>query len=143
MRGISFQPDMVAAIAEGIKTQTRQMLSDRPYKVGEVLYVKEGWARLSTGDILGGQRPAMFMPRHLARYYIKITAIRKQRLWNITEREAKAEGFYGSIDFGRKWESLYPSAPLYRKRKYNKKWDYAWDLNPEVVVYEFEREKKS
>jgi len=178
MRGISFQPDMVQAIAEGRKTQTRRMISNWPHKVGEVLYVKEQWwKRRSLASLFSPipnineekwrRQPAMFMPRKLTRYYIKITAVRTQRVQEITEVEAQAEGMTTLMSNGKTgycdvfkivWHSLYPPAPkemcphprspddnvapIYRKRKHQKKWDYAWHLNPEVQVYEFVREEK-
>ena len=154
MNKLSFTPDMVQAIVEGRKTQTRRKLGPRPLKVGEVVYVGEQWLRNGCGEstlaagwlsptLKGWRKHAGYtMPRSLARYYLRITAVREQRLQEITEAEATAEGFelidsgiVGSMPgrlnpryrFMEKWQSLHPTG------------EYAWENNPIVQVYEFER----
>ncbi len=71
MKGILFKPDMVKAIVEGEKTQTRRLINPQPpitslpvmggefsvcghdyfsrYEVGGVVYIKESWEILK-GD---------------------------------------------------------------------------------------------
>ena len=91
------------------------------YRPGDILYVKEAlkesidhdgtWARYKTDNLMvitrGGYRrwqsddgtpwknkviPARYMPRSAARTFIEITDVRCERIQDITESDAKAEG---------------------------------------------------
>ena len=73
----------------------------------------------------------MMMPAWAARHFIKILSIRAERLQEITDKNADAEGFYDSQDSVRStvrfmdfWDSI------------NK--DYPFESNPWVFRYEFE-----
>lgn len=115
------QSASVVGLQCGAKTQTRRLAKKREtprYKLGETLYVKEAieWtgsvttrnpiitrdaavyqadrARCPldawpwTRDVLS----AMFMPQGLRRIEVTITEVRRQRLQQITEADAVAEG---------------------------------------------------
>ena len=90
-------------------------------------------------------RNARFMPRWASRITLEVTGTRIERMQEISEEDAKAEGvpckLEGSdenqwgplalLNFGRLWTSLYPAGPK------------SWDANPWVVVIEFKRVEQS
>jgi hypothetical protein len=83
-------------------------------------------------------RPSIHMPRWAARLFLRVTDVRLERVQDITEEGAIAEGVRGdehdwadqptpSMCFSALWDSL------------NAKRGYGWDANPWVWVYKFER----
>lgn len=212
MKGILFKPDMIQAIIEGRKTQTRRLIQPQPdlglpeferyshitvgnfpptkidkngeaypgdeifgaytddgewgwrcpYQVGEVVYVKEAWATEKRYDpfkpselpyypkifyvsdgvgewpsnlSIGRLRSPLHLTEAFARYFIKITDVRAERLQEISEEDAKAEGVAEANCathhksarevYGELWDSLNPK--------------YPWEINPWVWVYSFEK----
>lgn len=140
---VLFSGEMVRAILEGRKTQTRRVVKPQPelnqrlgllwkghyygirtdglpylktfvqecpYGVpGDRLWVRETWARVSDGEKYGvcyrvdgedqidgeaGERwrPSIFMPRQASRITLEITGVRVQRVQEISEEDAIAEG---------------------------------------------------
>ncbi len=90
-------------------------------------------------------KPSIFMPKEAARIFLKVTNIRVERLHDISENDAIAEGIK-SID---NVCYDYLSDKFYRKpyesfctlwTKINGK--ESWNQNPFVWVYEFERTEK-
>ena len=130
-RPILFKGEMVRAIMEGRKTQTRRIAkSDKcPYgKIGDRLWVRESF-RLSTWDDCscyemcsckigapmysadfngdkdwGPWKPSIHMPRSASRINLEIKNIKVERLQDITEKDAQAEGIY--------WDNFCPSGVL-------------------------------
>lgn len=131
-----------------------------PYGVpGDRLWVREAWRTVPAVDHLppreltsahriwyeadaphqpgfGKLRPSMFMPRWVSRITLEITSVRVERLQEISEADAKAEGvaiknspaaFLTSYARGFRdlWESI--NGPG------------SWDANPWVWVVEFRR----
>ncbi|MFN9031564.1 MAG: hypothetical protein ACK5XM_15445 [Betaproteobacteria bacterium] len=130
-----------------------------PYgQVGDRLWVRETWAvphscdhlkpsEIPTGTrvhyaadgALGGllKRPSMFMPRWASRITLEITGVRVERLQDISEADAKAEGCSKPTpvcedddcsyraDYERLWESI--NGPG------------SWAANPWVWVLEFKQ----
>jgi hypothetical protein len=83
----------------------------------------------------GRGRSPLFMPREAARITLEVKSVRIERLRDITEDDARAEGVtitdYRILDsktaFVLLWDSL------------NAKRGYGWESNPWVWVYEFMR----
>ena len=178
-RPIIFNTEMVQAILDGRKTQTRRVIKNPekleglmlsgeeenwcPYgKIGDRLWVRETWANIlelspeknlvyKATDWKGWLEyevepikwsSPLFMPRWASRITLEITNIRVERLQDITEEDAEAEGIswshsggpfdnpeiIGAIEnFAYFWDSL------------NAKRGYPWDSNPWVWVIEFKK----
>jgi hypothetical protein len=105
----------------------------------------DGWGRI---------RPAITMPRWVARLFLKITDIRIDRLQNITEEDCIAEGMQstiptilepGYIDLKPVWmvdinrrKEFWNSARFAFKDTWNRTNNkYNWDSNPWVWVLKF------
>ena len=101
--------------------------------------------------------PSIHMPREAARIFLRVTSVRCERLQEITEEGAKAEGICGFFlgmgetgysatpdaksfydgpvgAFANLWDSTMPKH-LYKFKRY----PYYWEDNPWVWVIEFER----
>ena len=81
----------------------------------------------------GKVRSPLFMPAWAARDFIQITGVRAERLQEITEEDAVAEGIKSDptiaiYEYSRVWDSI------------NK--DYPWASNPWIFRYEFKRVDK-
>jgi hypothetical protein len=172
-RPIIFSVPMVRAILEGRKSQTRRIkraheniapgiTSDAircPYgQPGDLLWVRETWysppkplndclGYAADGDHPHGctyrKRPSIFMPRWASRLTLRITAVRVERLQEISAADSRAEGLewvaptYGVGGIAASWNG----DPV---QSYRALWESingkgSWDLNPWVWVIEFER----
>lgn len=86
-------------------------------------------------------KPSIHMPREVARIFLKITGVRVERVQDITENDAVAEGTTNYLMAGgRQHEEMSMRA------QFSMLWDslnvkrgYGWEVNPWVWVYEFER----
>jgi hypothetical protein len=86
--------------------------------------------------------PAIFMPRWASRITLEVTGVRVQRLWDITNEDAIAEGCTG----GAHVPGFTDESPADPYEEYAELWDtlnahrgYGWDKNPWVWVVEFRR----
>ena len=93
-----------------------------PYQPGDILYVRETWCRYDDDHIIDGRkyaykadaspiseearkkfgyrwRPSIHMPKEAARIWLKVTDVRVERLQDITEDGAEAEGMPDSLDY--------------------------------------------
>lgn len=89
---------------------------------------------------VGRYRPGMFMPRWASRITLEVTEVRVERLQDISEADAMAEG-----SFGWAGEQDTPARDLPEARLvYRQLWESingpgSWDANPWVWVVEFRR----
>jgi hypothetical protein len=142
-----------------------------PYQPGDILYVRETWKKAPNGyyyyedwqkdDIadVTKWKPSIHMPKEAARIWLKVTDVRVERLQEITEEQASAEGTNpwdeacyenngwhptlsdpdsggepNIIDgFHKLWDSTIKKNDLDR---------YGWNTNPWVWVIEFKQCKK-
>ena len=130
-----------------------------PICTGDILYVRETWKKAPNGyyyyedwqrnDIadVTKWKPSIHMPKEAARIWLKVTDVRVERLHEITEDGAKAEGAIDNRGFIHSPENEYDRIHTAREhfiRIWNstiKKSDldrYGWDANPWVWVIEFE-----
>nr|DAH05488.1 MAG TPA: hypothetical protein [Bacteriophage sp.] len=98
----------------------------------------------ATNEISGDARwhPSIHMPKEAARIWLKVTDVRVERLQNITETQAQAEGCDSGLltgactargQFEYLWNSTIKKSDLDR---------YGWNASPWVWVIEFERCEK-
>lgn len=98
-----------------------------------------------SGGLLSGTegrwRPSIHMPRWASRIMLEITAVRVERLRDITESDARAEGTYGpnpAVVGGEESEVGFPShVDEFRYLWKSIKGPDSWDANPWVWVVEF------
>lgn len=173
---ILFNSEMVKAIIDGRKTQTRRIAKTDtpPVTRGDILYVRETWAQDKDGGYLykadsifkemqGADfsikwKPSIHMPQKAVRILLEVTSIRKERLQDITEADAIAEGAepFSPFDLQQMPLSLITCLPngdkVIKKTAragFYKTWEsitkkhsnYNWNSNPCVWVIEFKKTK--
>ena len=137
----------------------RQILRSCPYgQPGDRLWVREtfckiigqsgGWIETDyqatythgdrLGDTLGIKKrwtPSIHMPRHASRITLEVTGVRVERLQDISEADAIAEGVRNSLHL--------PGGRFARENFEHLWWtihgDGSWESNPWVWVIEFKR----
>lgn len=160
---IIFNTEMVKAILDDRKTQTRRIIKLQPpnhvgtcpYSIGKKLWVRETWNDDWCDNVIyradGGSaitagykkepkwKPSIFMPKNYARIWLEVTAIGIERLQDITEQDAMEEGdpnqgLIASENTHVEWfNQLWDSI--------NKKRGYGWGKNPWVWVIKFKKIK--
>ncbi len=145
------------------QTITCHLLIKHRYHVGEIVYIKEAcciwcferdgvkdacYKTDEDGDVLPAPmthcsepqhwRSPLFMPAWAARYFIQILDVRPERLQEITEEDAIAEGIPAFAPGGKVQSSTIP------RKQYLILWDsinkeYPWSTNPWVFRYQFKR----
>ena len=102
---------------------------------------REKWWNKST--ILDQWQPSIFMPRWASRITLEITDIRVERLQDITEEDAKAEGMNKAI--GWMFGFVSPETDNRLREIFRCLWNkingkkHSWESNPFVWVIEFKR----
>lgn len=136
------------------------LMRDFPYgQPGDRLWVKETFfdttpfrdaplfggrtspiAYRADGEFIGCHKwkPSIYMPRSVSRILLEVTGVRIERLQNISEADAEAEG----VDFLRQVPDA--DETLTARQLYECLWDGinrdgSWDANPWVWVVEFRR----
>jgi hypothetical protein len=91
-----------------------------------------GWKYRADGEVdrddlegfFTGWKPSIHMPRAVSRITLEITDVRVQRLWDISEADAQAEGWDGTVlGYAKLWESINGKG--------------SWDANPWVWAVSF------
>lgn len=182
-RPMLFSAPMIRALHDGRKTQTRRLLNNTKYGVGNRLWVREtwrcnGWAtdvatifyKAHEGDGYtamteqysvadrpyikpdGKWKPSIHMPRWISRMTLIITNVRQQRLQDISEEDAIAEGVTRIRDGCHVIRGFdYDNAGLchtHATTPFAKLWDslnaphgFDWHSNPLVTALTFKVEK--
>lgn len=91
-----------------------------------------------------GWRPSIFMPRWASRITLEITDVRVERVQDISEADAQAEGWdFSNLDFGQSYD---PVSMHLARQWYSALWDsinakrgYGWASNPWVWALTFRR----
>lgn len=130
-------------------------------KKGDRLWVRESWSTHSCLDSrkpselidcnsyhywadgiisTGKRRPSIYMPRWVSRIDLEITSVRVERLQDISEADAIAEGVDGEKEAAERGSTWYDKP----KRAYRFLWEEingqgSWNLNPWVWVVSFNR----
>lgn len=127
-----------------------------PYQSEDILYVRETWGHpislnsnkqyVFRADKIAESgfkndshiwHPSIHMPKEAARIWLKVTDVRAERLQNMTDDDAEAEGCFDytstALGFPDVWDSTIKKSDLGH---------YGWDANPWVWVIEFERCEK-
>lgn len=98
------------------------------------------WYRADNNRPLWADRkwtPSILSPRRLSRITLEITGVRVERLWQISEADAKAEGC--TTRTYRDGRGQEPATLAYRSLWQDINGSASWDDNPWVWVIEFKR----
>lgn len=124
-----------------------------PYQRGDILYVRETWghpislnsdkqyvfradeiAEIGFKNDSHIWHPSIHMPKEAARIWLKVKDVRVERLQDMTDDDAEAEGCFDytstALGFPDVWDSTIKKSDIDR---------YSWQANPWVWVIEFER----
>lgn len=141
---------------------TEEELSKRwnpPYHTDDILYVRETWCGLPVNEAghmrghtiyyykadgelrpkgwRGTWHPSIHMPKEASRIWLKVTDVRVERLQDMTDDDAEADGCFDytstALGFFDVWDSTIKKSDLDR---------YGWNANPWVWVIKFERCEK-
>lgn len=133
------------------------------YNVGEILYLKEPYFILESKQIEYRYEPTfflegcvmpkwqwknkLFMPASAARHFIKITAVRAERLQDISNEDCIKEGIEEELNIhnGKQWStycngthSFDTPREAYKALINSIDGKNTWDNNPWVWVYDYE-----
>ncbi len=89
-------------------------------------------------------KPSIFMPRAASRILLEVTDVRVERLQEITEEDAIAEGVEPDVDAGYWKGYIFPGVYDSAKKSFASLWQSinglgSWDQNPWVWVVSFKR----
>jgi len=143
--GDSYKLEEICPYPPGARLWVRETFCEVPYehnhvpiKGGYITIPKYAYKADSERDYTGIWKPSIHMPREAARIFLQVTNVRVERLQDITEEDAIAEGMSKTLVDGVTFISA--------KGKFHALWDtlyakrgHPWENNPWVWVYEFMR----
>lgn len=176
-------PDWTGYIPDGavLYGSNNAPAAKAPYKPGDILWVRETWQhegettsydndgtvihhekyfayKEQTERMRWGQparwRPSTYMPKAAARIFLRVTAVRVERVQDITYLDAEREGvgdmYYDAIANDGAYENIqWNQDEGLAVHQFARLWDsinakrdggiYEWEKNPWVWVYTFER----
>lgn len=134
---------------------------------GDILWVRESFWRAKNSNMIANvadgfpdewsptdakKHPSIHMPKSIARIWLRVTRVRLERLQDITECDAEAEGVkysrcIGLSACGGPCDDCY--GPFSARDAFHSLWDslnatrgYGWQSNPWVVVIDFKQVRK-
>jgi hypothetical protein len=133
------------SLDEHSPAKIEEMVKDAGYRRPwcPVRYVADGFTEGNVSDfggLWGKARVAIHMPRWLSRLTLTVTDVRVQRLQEISEEDALAEGV---MKIGRRWEvDDIVATPIGAVDAYRSLWNCIngagiWDANPWIVALTF------
>lgn len=160
-----------------IKDPENKLIEKAPIKSGDILWVRETYKENMdgyTGQRFGGVvykadsnlaglsdqynpwKPSIFMPKAVARIFLRVTEVRAERIQDITQQDAIDEGalLYDGWETKEYKEQCAvasasgtkPPLGFSPRERFEHLWNklnaargYGWDTNPWVWVYTFER----
>lgn len=149
--------DFDSAIANGTDPQIDCHYSDGTRSA--ITLTPEEWKKLESRKTDRNRRlPERFMYKSCSRLFLKITNVRTEKLQNISNDDAIAEGVESQS-----YSDLYPGGSPYKRWKdyqtgefdfaspwwsFRSLWSYiygrdSWDINPEIFVYTFKKDANS
>lgn len=111
-------------------------------RMGESCYGYKAQYTTGEGDLKIKWRPSIFMPKEACRLFLRVTAVRAERVTQITEEDAIREGCRpGDRYLGEKSTPAMTAKQsfMWLWQMLNSKRGYDWCLEPWVWVYTFER----
>ena len=137
------------------------------YQVGDILWVRETWSKDENGEYVYRTnygtteddsfppsmfkwKPSIHMPREAARIFLRVKNVRVERLQDISEEDARAEGCItshyktgdGKFEDVLEFDLTARDAFCELWQRLNLKRGYGWEANPWVWVIEFEKISK-
>lgn len=165
----------ITVCGKDVKPETDEFFpASAKYKIGDILWVRETFLDISElkdsplfhahdkGDFVfkadnefigcHNWKPSIYMPKDAARYFLKVTNVRCERLQDISEEDSKKEGttkgrFLLGPNMIKKQFQLEHSVHGSHYEGFKYIWHVingaeSWKANPWVFVYDFEKIEK-
>jgi len=144
--GVGTRPDPAEGWRDGIEYKADELYLEEHDDLNLYEVTPPDGADLC--DYWSGWHPSIHMPRLFSRITLEVTAVRVERVRDISEEDAQAEGCENNVRliYGNEARPI-DYEGLYAVERFENLWDsinakrgYSWESNPWVWVIEFERE---